>query len=506
MTDYKILPAENNFNETLVNNVRPADWKNPTPSGKYNLVVVGGGSAGLVAASGAAGLGAKVAIIEKNFLGGDCLNVGCIPSKAIIRAGRAAFDATHGKQFGVHIDGNVNIEFNAAMNHVRHTRAHISPHDSATRYTKLGVDVYFGNATFTGKNTIEVDGQTLHFSKALIATGSTPATLPIPGLEEAGFLTNESLWNLTEQPKSLGVIGGGPIGSELAHAFQRLGTQVTIIDIADHILNREDEDAAEIVQNTLVEEGVELLLGVKTKEVSKVGGHKRIVYERDGEIHELEVDEILLAVGRKPNTEGLGLEEIGVEFDKNRIKVNDTLQTTVPNIYGAGDVALKYQFTHVAGHAAAIVIQNALFPLIKRKFSDMIIPWVTYTDPEIAHVGLYPSEAAEKGIEIDTYSQGMDKVDRAVAEGDMEGFVKIHTEKGGGKILGATIVSRHAGEMINEITLAMKEGLGLDALSSLVHPYPTLSEGINKAATEYNKSRLKPWMTNLLGWWFERTR
>ncbi|MDJ0756924.1 MAG: mercuric reductase [Ardenticatenaceae bacterium] len=506
MSDYQILPAEDDLNQILISNARPSDWKNPTPSGRYNLVVIGGGSAGLVAAAGASAIGAKVALIEKNYLGGDCLNVGCMPSKAVIRAGRAAYDVEHASEFGIDVHGEVEVDFHRVMRHMRHTRAEISPHDSAYRYTDLGVDVYFGEAKFTSPNSIEVDGKTLTFSKALISTGSHPAHIPIPGLADTGYLTNETVFNLTEQPKSMAVIGAGPIGAELAQTFQRLGTQVTLLDIAPHALPREDEDAAEIVQESLIKDGIKLLLGVKTQEISRVGGQKRIIYEKDGEILEVEVEEILLAVGRRPNISGLGLEDIGINFDKFGIKVNDQLQTSVANIYAAGDVAHKYQFTHVAGHAAAIVVQNALFPFPKRKFSNLTIPWVTYTDPEVAHVGIYPSEAAEQGIEIDTYTQPMAKIDRAISEGDTEGFVKIHTVKGKGKILGATIVARHAGEMINEITMAMKHDISLGALSTLINPYPTQSEAIGKAAGLYNRTRLTPMVEKILGWWMKRTR
>ncbi|MFK7801801.1 MAG: mercuric reductase, partial [Anaerolineae bacterium] len=444
----EILPVDNKYNQKLIANVHPTDWVNPKPDGKYNLVVIGGGSAGLVAASGSAALGAKVAVIEKGYLGGDCLNYGCVPSKGLIRAAKAAAGVHEAGRFGVQVPEGVTVDFNTAMNHVRKVRSDIAPHDSAKRYTDLGVDVYLGAARFTGPNTVEVDGMTLEFNKAMIATGSHPAVIPIPGLAETGFLTNETIFNLTEQPESLAVIGGGPIGSELSQAMQRLGTQVYLIDLADHILSREDEDAAAIVQDALVADGVQLLTGVKTKSIAKGdNGKKVITYEKDGTEYAVEVSEILLAVGRRPNVEGLGLETAGVQFDKRGIEVNDQLQTTNSNIFAAGDVAVKYQFTHVAGHSGAIVVQNALFPFPKRKFSDLIIPWVTYTEPEIAHVGLYPNQAAEDGIEIDTYKASMASVDRAVTEGETSGFIKVHTAKGSGKILGATIVGTHAGEL-----------------------------------------------------------
>lgn len=503
----EILPADNRFNRKLIENVRPADWVNPTPTGKYNLVVIGGGSAGLVAASGAAGLGAKVALIEKGFLGGDCLNYGCVPSKGIIRSAKAAHAIHDAANFGVHVPEGTTIDFNAAMNQARKARADIAPHDSARRYTDLGVDVFLGTAEFTGRSTIQMGDVTLEFSKALIATGSHPAHIPIPGLAETGYLTNETVFNLTEQPKSLAVIGAGPIGSELSQSFQRLGTQVTLIDLSPHILSREDPDAADVVQKQLVKDGIQLLTGVRTQSVSKSdSGLKVIVFEKDGQTEQVEVEEILLAVGRRPNVDGLGLEKAGVEFTKRGVVVNDMLQTTNPNIFAAGDVASKYQFTHVAGHSGAIVVQNALFPFPKRKFSDLIIPWVTYTAPEVAHVGMYEKDAAEAGIEIDTYSASMVAVDRAVTEGKTNGFIKVHTAKGSGKILGATIVGPEAGELINEITLAMKHKLPLGAFSSVIHPYPTKAEIITKVANEYNKTRLTPRIKGWLSWWMERAR
>ena len=379
------------LNETLIEHAAPRDWVNPTPQDDYHLVVIGGGSAGLVATSAAAQLGARVALIEKGVLGGDCLNVGCVPSKAIIRAGKVAADMKKGAKFGVSVPADqITVDFAKVMEHVWSARAHIAPHDSAKRFTDLGADVFFGTGTFIDGNTIDVDGQKLKFRKALIATGSGPRHIPIPGLADVGYLTNESLWNVTTQPESLAVIGAGPIGAELAQSFQRLGTQVTLIDLAPQILIREDRDAADIVQNALVSDGVNLCLGASTKQVSARDGKKVLEIEQGGETKQIVVDDILLAVGRAPNINGLNLEAAGVEYTKKGVTVDDTLRTTNKNVYAAGDVAMKYQFTHAAGHAAGIVIQNALFPNPKKlKVSDLIMPWATYTDPEVAHVGLY---------------------------------------------------------------------------------------------------------------------
>lgn len=481
------------LNEKLISHVAPRDWQNPKAAAEYQLVIIGGGSAGLVAASGAAQLGAKVALIEKEMLGGDCLNVGCVPSKAIIRAGKAMGEINDAAALGITVPEGSTVDFAQVMAHVWSARAAIAPHDSAARFTDLGVDVFFGVAEFTGSHTIRVDdGQTLTFKKALIATGSAPRHIPIPGLADAGYLTNETLWNVTTQPQSLAVIGAGPIGCELAQSFQRLGTQVTLIDLAPQVLIREDPDAAAIVQNKLIKEGMTLRLGAMTKNVTVQDGKKVLTVEIDGTAETIAVDEILLAVGRAPNVNGLNLEAAGVSYDKRGVTVDDYLQTTNPDIFGAGDVAMKYQFTHAAGHAAGIVIRNALMRLPKAKLSSLIMPWATYTDPEIAHVGLYEKDAAEQGIAIDTYMADMAHNDRGITDNDTSGFVRIHTKKGSDTIVGATIVSKHASETLSEITLAMKHGIGLGKFSSVIHPYPTQAEAITKAATEYNKTRLTP--------------
>jgi len=506
MSDIEILPVDDPFNIEMISHVRPPEWKNPTPDGKYNLVIIGAGSAGLVATSGASQIGAKVAIIEKSFLGGDCLVTGCVPSKAIIGSAHVAAAVRDAAEYGVVVPDGVTTDFSQVMRRLRGVRASIGPHDSAKRFADMGADVYFGTGKFIGPNKIEVAGQVLEFDKALIATGSSARHLPIPGLADTGYITNESVFNLQTQPKSLAVIGAGPIGSELSQSFQRLGTQVTLIDLSDHILAREDADAAALVQKSLLKDGVQLVLGAKTESVEAVDGGKRINYDQNGQKGSVVVDEILLAVGRQPNVNGLGLENVGVEFDKRGVKVDDNLRTTNPDIFAAGDVAVPYQFTHVAGHSGAIVVQNALLPLPKRKFSSLIIPWATFTDPEVAHVGMYPRDAAEKGVEIDTYQVDMDHVDRALTEGDTSGFIKVHTKKGTGTIVGATIVGATAGEMISEITMAMKHKINLGSLSSVIHPYPTQAEAINKVANEYNKTRLGSRVKGILSWWMARSR
>jgi pyruvate/2-oxoglutarate dehydrogenase complex dihydrolipoamide dehydrogenase (E3) component len=499
------LPQHLSHNQRLVEHIRPADWQNPVPDGRYNLVVLGGGSAGLTAVTGAVALGAKVALIEKGFLGGDCLNVGCVPSKALIRAAKVVGEIRHGPELGVNVDG-VSADFQSVMDHVRKARADIAPVDSAEHLREIGVDVYFGSAQFTGHDTLELNGQTIQFKRALIATGSRPAALPISGLDAVGFQTNETIWNMAEQPRNMAVIGAGSIGVELAQAFQRLGTQVTLFEIAPTILPRDDRDASAVVAAALQADGVDLCVGVEIKGVSGENGAKNIAFERNGALQHVNVDEILIAAGRLPNVEGLNLEAAGVQYDSQTIVVDDQLRTTNATIYAAGDVALQHKFTHAAGHAAGIVLQNALFPGFKRKVSELIMPWATYSDPEVAHVGLTPESADNVGISIKTFTQAFDEVDRAITDAETSGFIKVHVKKGSGQIVGATIVAKHASEMITQVTLAMKFDIKLGQLLTTVFPYPTQSEALNKAAMSYNYTRLTPRVKRVLNWWMTRSR
>ena len=487
-------------NQKLVANVHPAGWKNPTPAPRYNLVVIGGGTAGLVSAIGAAGLGAKVALIEKHFMGGDCLNVGCVPSKAIIRAARKAAGVRDMAEFGVNVPNGTTVDFGKVMERMRRIRADISPHDSAKRFTELGVDVFLGAGKFTGPDTIEVGGQTLRFTKAVIATGARAAAPPIPGLKDVPYLTNETLFSLTELPKRLGIIGAGPIGCEMAQSFARFGSEVFLVEALHGILPREDRDAADIVQTAMIRDGVKLLCCGKDLKLAKDPNGVRLQVESHGKGYDVLVDQLLVAVGRAPNVEGLGLETVGVEFDKKGVKVNDRLQTANPCIYACGDICSPYQFTHAADFMARIVIQNALFKG-RAKASSLIIPWATYTSPEIAHVGLYEKEAKEKGIEVDTFTQELSKVDRAILDGETEGFVRVHVRKGTDEIVGATVVATHAGEMIGELTLAMKGKLGLKTIGETIHPYPTQAEAIRKTGDLFNRTRLTPFVKKLMNRW-----
>lgn len=492
MPQARVLP-DDELNQALVANVAPPDWRNPTPSGRYNLVVIGAGTAGLVTAAGAAGLGAKVALIERHLMGGDCLNVGCVPSKSIIRPARIAAAARDAERFGVRVAA-VEPDFAAVMRRMRGIRARISANDSARRFRdEKGVDVYLGAARFSGPDTVAVGGQTLRFTTAVIATGARAAAPPISGLEAAGYLTNETVFTLTERPPRLAVIGAGPIGCELAQAFQRLGSDVTLLHDSPHVLNREDADAAAIVQRALAREGVALELAVRIGAVRRDGHDKVLTALRGGSTIEeiVRVDEILVGAGRAPNVEDLGLETVGVECDARGVRVDDHLRTSNPRIFACGDVCMDWKFTHAADFAARIVIQNALF-FGRKRLSALHLPRCTYTDPEVAHVGLSAAEAESRGIAVDTWLRPLQEVDRAIADGEEDGFVKVHTRKGGDEIVGATIVARHAGEMISELTLAMVGKVGLGTLANVIHPYPTQAEAIRQVGDLYNRTRLTP--------------
>jgi pyruvate/2-oxoglutarate dehydrogenase complex dihydrolipoamide dehydrogenase (E3) component len=507
-----VLP-DDEHNRVLVNNVHPAGWENPDPTGKYNLVVVGAGTAGLVTAVVAAAVGAKVALIEKHLMGGDCLNVGCVPSKGIIRAARAWADVRRAAEFGAHVpEGAVKYDFAAAMARMRKLRARISHNDSVHRYKSLGVDVFIGHCKFSGPDTVAVEGpagdRTLRFAKAAICTGARASAPPTPGLQEAGYLTNDTVFTITELPRRLAVIGAGPIGCELAQAFARFGSQVYLIEAMHGIMPNEDRDAADVVHEAMLRDGIKLLCCGKDLKVGKTEGGKRLTVESHGHGYDVTVNEIVVGVGRTPNVDGLGLETVGVEYDQNGVRVNDRLQTTNPRIYAAGDICSRYKFTHAADAMAQIVIQNALFPhpfgLAYASAESLIMPWCTFTDPEIAHVGLYEAEAKKKGIEVDTFTFKLDEVDRAILDGEDEGFARVHVRKGTDKILGATIVAAHAGDMISELTVAMKAGLGLSAITGTIHPYPTQAEVIKKVANAWRKTTFtegkKRFLTKLFAW------
>ncbi|MCA9596598.1 MAG: mercuric reductase [Myxococcales bacterium] len=459
-------------NQRLVEAVRPSGWKNPSPHGRYNLVVIGGGTAGLVSAMGAAGLGAKVALVERALLGGDCLVTGCVPSKALLAAAKAG-------------------DFEAAMARVRRTRADIAPHDSAARLAGAGVDVYFGDARFVAPDAVTVEGTQLEFRRAVIATGARPAVPPIPGLAESGFLTSESVFSLTELPRRLAIIGGGPIGVELAQAFARLGSQVTLLEQGPRLLPRDEARAAEIVAASLIRDGVDVRTAVR---VERVDG--ATLATSTGSVS---ADAILVATGRRPNVEELGLDAAGVRVNDRGVVVDAHLRTDNRRVYAAGDVAGMWQFTHAADAMARLVLQNALF-FGRRRASELVIPWVTYTDPEVAHVGM-PSE----GETLASIGVDLEDNDRAIVEGHTEGYAQVlHDSRG--RIRSATIVAPNAGDLIATLCLAMSAGLNLSAVSSTVFPYPTTGELVKRLGDAYNRSRLTPSVAHWMARWFRWLR
>lgn len=492
----KLRPLDE-YNQALRAHVHPPGWRNPEPKGRYNLVVIGAGTAGLVTAAGAAGLGAKVALVERDLMGGDCLISGCVPSKALIRSARAAHDVASAAVFGIASSGSTTANFHAVMQRLRRLRSQISAHDAAARFRELGIDVYLGEGRFLADRHILVGDQQLSFARAVIATGARAADPGIDGLADVGYHTNETIFSLTELPARLAVIGAGPIGCEMAQAFARLGSQVTLIERGPQILSREDPDAAHLVDQALRNDRITIIRGAERIRASRAGGDK-VLHVRS---HNLDLtipaDAILVGAGRKPNVEGLDLERAGVVSNGMAgVQVDDHLRTTNRRIYAAGDVCSRFKFTHAADSMARIVIQNALF-FGRAKLSRLVIPWCTYTDPEIAHVGLYEDEARQQGIDVHTILVTLDRVDRAVLDGEEAGLLKVHLRRGSDRILGATLVARHAGEMISELTLAMTAGLGLTTIARTIHPYPTQAEAIKKAADAYNRTRLTPFIKRL---------
>ncbi len=488
-------------NEALLQAVHPPDWTNPTPSGTYSLVVIGAGTAGLVSAIFAAGAGAKVALIERALMGGDCLNVGCVPSKALLRTAKAVTEVRNAAELGIRLPaGEVTVDFGAVMERMRRLRAQIAPHDGAERFTGLGVDVFLGDAAFSGRNTVTVGGTELKFRRAVIASGARAFVPPIPGLEEAGYLTNSTVFQLTELPKRLVVVGGGPIGCELAQAFARFGSEVTILEAIDRILVRDDMDAAMLVRDSLIADGITLVCGGKASKVSVRDGVKVVQGECNGAPFEVEADAILVATGRRPNVETLNAEAAGVRLGKLGVEVDDHLRTDNPAIFAAGDCCSAWKFTHAADHMARIAVKNALF-LGRGRVSNLVIPWVTYTDPELAHVGPTVEELrTAHGADLQTITVPFSAVDRAILDGDTTGFARVHHLRGQDRILAATVVGKHAGDLFSELCLAVTHRVGLKQLASVIHPYPTTPDAFAKLGGEFQKTRLTPFVKKILGW------
>lgn len=497
-----LLPQDDPHNQLLLQHVRPPDWVNPKPASCYHLVVIGGGTAGLVSAAAAAGLGAKVALVESRLMGGDCLVNGCVPSKALLAAARQATRIRRAKEFGIRIEGHVHVDFHAVMERLRRLRAQISPHDSAERFRNLGVDVFFAQARFKSPNAIDADGTTLNFARAIIATGSQPTRPQIDGLTPTDYLTSDSLFNLTQLPQQLAVIGGGPIGAEMAQAFAACGSAVTLIEAGPRLLPRDDPDAAELLlQHLTNQHGIRILLNTKVTAASRRDSQLILALTSDNRPHtELACSHVLTAVGRTPRVDGLQTDLAGIRSDpKLGILVNDRLQTSNPAVYAAGDVCSQWRFTHAADFMARTAVRNALFAG-NAKLSKLLIPWCTWTSPEIAHVGITPESAAQNP-KLQTLTQPFSANDRAVLDGHPEGFVRVHLRKGSDRILGATIAGEHAGNLICEIAVAISAGCGLKQLASVIHPYPAHADAIRRLGDLHNRTRLTPVVKKLFQTW-----
>ncbi|MEO8945204.1 MAG: mercuric reductase [Gemmatimonadaceae bacterium] len=455
---------------------------------QYDMIVIGGGSAGLVTSAGCAGIGARVALVAQGRLGGECLWNGCVPSKAMIACARAASEARHAARFGVAVR-DVSVDFGGVMRWIREAQQSIAPHDSPERFRSLGVDVITGAASFAGHRRVTVNGQTLEAKRITIATGSVPAIPPVKGLDTVPFLTNETIFDLDQQPRTLLILGGGPVGLELAQAFARLGTTVHVVEMAAQLLPREDRELADMLGDCLRADGVTLLLGTKASRVAAVDGSIQLTATKgDGSEVTLRGDALLVATGRTANIKSLELDKGGIEANDTGIVVDDTLRTSARGVWAAGDCVGPLRFTHVAEYDARLVVRNAFFPFASKANHDGI-PWVTYTAPELAHVGLTPDAARQRyGDSVKVWSKPFSEVDRAVTDGHTHGMVKLVTDHRG-KILGGHILGHGAGDMIGEITIAMHNGLSAAKLANTIHPYPTYSDAIRRAADDFQKSR-----------------
>jgi dihydrolipoamide dehydrogenase len=464
----------------------------------YNLVVIGAGSAGLVTSYIAATVRAKVALIEKHRMGGDCLNTGCVPSKALLRSAKMLSYAKRAEEFGFK-RAEFDFDFADVMERVQNIIKKVEPHDSIERYTSLGVDVIEGEAKITSPFTVEVNNRIINTRNIVLATGAMPFVPPIPGLDKVKYLTSDNIWELRERPGRLAVLGGGPIGCELSQAFVRLGSQVTQVEMGTQIMGREDPDISEFMKKKFESEGIRVLTGHRAKEIRVDGDKKVLVCDYDGEDVHIEFDEILVALGRMANVSGYGLEELGVQLTQRKtIETNEMLQTNFPNIFCAGDVTGPYQFTHFAAHQAWYASVNALFGGIKKFKADYrVIPWATYTDPEVARVGLNEKDAEENGVDYEVTTYGIEDLDRAIADSEDHGLVRVLTKPGTDKILGVSIVGAHASDIIAEYVFAMKNGLGLNKILGTIHIYPTLAEANKYAAGEWKKAHAPE---NVLRW------
>ena len=482
--------------------------------GIYNIIVIGAGTAGLVTAAGTAGLGGRVALIERNLMGGDCLNFGCVPSKALISSARLIQQIRESEKWGLDRQ-EPQFVFEKVFERMRARRAKIAPNDSQERFESLGVDVFRGEANFLSPHEIEVNGQKLRAKNFVIATGSRAVIPKIEGIETVPYFTNETIFDeLKEKPESMIVLGGGPIGCELGQAMNRLGVKVTIVEYTPQILPPEDVDVAEFMQKRFEAEGIAVQHCTEANRVSVQDGMITLEgnYKPAGATHGSHVEctgrALLLATGRCPMMKALNLEAAGVKYAANGVEVNEYMQTSQPHIYAAGDIANRLKFTHTADFTARVVVRNILMPFqfLRQKVDCAIVPWCTYTDPEVAHVGLGEKEAHEKNVNYDLFVVPLEDVDRAVVESEDAGFAKILTAKGSDKILGATIAAPHAGDLLHELVLAMNAKIGLGKIASMIHAYPTFAELARKAGDKYNKTRLTPRAKKIFAWLYQRAR
>lgn len=481
-------------------------------AGIYNAVVIGAGTAGLVTAAGTAGLGGRVALIERHKMGGDCLNFGCVPSKALIASTRAIHNVRRAEQFGLH-PMEPSFDFRKVFERMRARRARIEPNDSVDRFESLGVDVFLGEARFVSPNEVEVDGQRLHARRFVIATGRRAGIPPISGIEDVPYFTNETIFDtLDDRPDRLVIIGGGPIGCELGQVFNRLGVETTIVEFLPQIMGKEDEDVATFVQKRLEGEGVRVMTNTGIQMAEMQDGSIRLVGERKerGKTEDVSIstDTLLIAAGRVPNVEGMNLDAAGVEHNEQGIPVNAYLQTSARHIYAAGDIAGPYQFTHTADAQARVVVRNVMMPFqfLRQKAVLDVVPWSTYTDPEVAHVGLSQRDAEDQGVGYDLYKQELDEVDRNIVESEEIGFAKVLTKKGSDEILGVTLIGPHAGDLLHEFVLAMKHDIGLGGIASTIHAYPTFAEIARKLGDQYNRTRLTPRAKQIFSWLYRKQR
>jgi pyruvate/2-oxoglutarate dehydrogenase complex dihydrolipoamide dehydrogenase (E3) component len=477
-------------------------------NGRYNVVVIGAGTAGLVTAAGTVGLGGRAALIEAGKMGGDCLNYGCVPSKALIASAKLIEHIRHAQKMGLS-DMEPAFSFEDVFARMRERRAKIEPHDSVERFESLGVDVFEGRAKFLSPHEVEIDGGTrLQARNFVIATGTKALVLPIPGLDEMPFYTNETIFDeMLKAPRSIMVLGGGPIGCELAQVMQRLGVAVKLVELSPRLLPRDDADASAVVAKRFAEEGIEVYTGTKATRFQKDGDAIVATVENaDGDERQLRAEALLVATGRKANVENLGLEQAGVEFDRSGVKVDATMTTSQPHIFACGDVAGPYQFTHSADYQARIVVRNILIPWLKTKADYTWMPWVTYTDPEVAHCGLTEDDAKKTNVAYDVFRYDWSELDRAITDSETTGFIKVLTKAGSDTILGATVTGVHAGEVMHEVLVAGKHGIGLSKLSGTIHAYPTLSSSVQRVADSYQKTKLTPKVAGLFKWLYARRR